>query len=251
MESAMPKKGNTMKCLFTLGIIATMLTFGGVAMAYPTFNGETGMVAMPNALTADNGSFIGAADLLFSNNQNSLKARALYGLSDRSEVGASLASGIVDGVGITAKYRLTDDPGRFTLAGGGSLTLADQDKTALDLYLVGTQAFTVRTDSDNPLLCTFGIHFVDLDNDNTLRPFFGAQLPLSDATRLIAEYQPKGGNIFKDPLTSVVLRHQFTSTWTCQAGLTNATGYGGTLGGTSGTILRPFVGAQFDFTQGR
>jgi len=231
-----------MKNLYTLGIIAGMLAMGSMAMAYPTLNGETGIVALPNALTAGNGSFVGAADLLFTND-NSLKVRALYGLSSQAEIGASLSSGDDNGISISAKYRFTSGPSRFNLAAGGALTAANHQDTAIDLYLVGTEAFPLGGQSSRPLLGTFGVHFVNIGSDNTLRPFIGAQYPIGPRSELGAEFQLRDGNFFHSPLTSVVLRHKFTSAWAGQVGVTNATGYGTTSG------YHPFLGAQFTFTQ--
>jgi hypothetical protein len=232
-----------MKSLFSLGIVAAVLTVGSIAMAYPTLNGETGIVALPNALTANAGSVVGAADVLFDYD-NTLKARALFGMSDRTEFGASLSTGIVDGISASAKYRFTDDHARFNLAGGGSLTLANHSDTAVDLYIVGTQAVSVGSES-HPLLLSLGLHFFNLNSDNTLRPFIGAQLPLGHHTELGAEYQLKKGDLFKEPLTSVVLRHSFTRIWAAQVGISNATGFGSTAD------YRPFIGAQYTFKQSR
>lgn len=245
MNAATPKKGNLMKYLYTLGIIAAVLTSGSIAMAYPTLNAETGIFALPNAYTADSGSTVGAVDLLLLDEEDTVKARMLYGYNDRFEMGAALSAGIVDGISVSAKYRLTDTPAKFNMAAGGSLTLANHDETAVDLYLVGTQSFVVNTESGKALLGTFGVHFVSANDDNTLRPFIGAQYPLGNKTELAAEYQVKDGNIFKKPLTSVVLRQQLSSEWTGQIGMSNATGFGAT------GDYRLFFGAQYLFTHGR
>ena len=229
-----------MKYLYTLGIIAAVLTFGSVAMAYPTLNAETGIVALPNALTADNGSIVGAADLLFAD-ENTLKARMLLGLTDRSEVGVSLSTGAVDGISISGKYRFTDGPASFNLAGGGSITLANHDSTVLDLYLVATQSFSVNPQSGKAMLGTFGVHFVNVRGDNTLRPFIGAQFPLGTQTELAAELQFNSG----DPIASAVIRHQLSTSITGQIGITNATGFGDTRSG------RVFIGAQYAFASRR
>ena len=79
MEIAMLKKGHLMKRL-TLGIIAALLTFGSMAMAYPTLKAETGIVALPNAYIANSGSFVGTMGLLFTD-ENTVKVRALYGFN--------------------------------------------------------------------------------------------------------------------------------------------------------------------------
>ncbi len=233
-----------MKRISTLGFLAAMLTIGSVAMAYPTLNAETGIVALPNALTADSGTLVGAADLLFAS-ENTLKLRALYGVNPHAELGASLSTGIVDGLSVSGKYRFTDGNSRFNLAGGASLTLANHSETAIDLYLVGTQAVTIDSASSKPLLVTFGVHFLsangDDGNDHTLRPFIGAQYPLGRHTELGAEYQLAKSDFFKDPLTSVVLRHAFSNTWAAQVGISNATGFQSTRD------YRPFIGAQYTF----
>jgi len=231
-----------MKSFYTLGILAVALTFGSMARAYPTLNAETGIVVLPNALTAQNGSVVGAADMLFAD-ENTFKARVLYGVDKNLEVGASLSTGITDGISISSKYRFTDPQSTFNLAAGGSLTLANHDQTAVDLYLVGTQAFSRGKTSVNPILGTFGVHFITENSDNTLRPFVGVQCPIGNNTQVAAEYQLKDGTFYQKPLTSVVLRHYFTTDWSAQIGVTNGTGFGST------TEVRPFVGVQYNFTQ--
>lgn len=235
-----------MKSLYTLGLLAAVLTIGSMAMAYPTLNAETGIVALPNAMTVDHGSFAGAADLLFDD-EDTLKLRAIYGLNDQAEVGASLSTGIVDGISVSAKYRFTGRDQRFNLAGGASLTLANHSETAVDLYLVGTQAISLSNESRKPLLVTFGVHFFDANGDSgddrTLRPFIGAQYPLGSRTELGAEYQLAKSDLFKDPLASVVLRHSFTRAWAGQIGISNATGFQSTRD------YRPFIGAQYIFSK--
>jgi len=236
-----------MKSLYTLGILAAAITFGSVAMAYPTLNGETGIVALPNALTTFTGSYVAAADLLLSDD-TTVKVRAIYGLNEQSEVGASVSLGEANGFSLSGKYRLTDPQSAFNLALGGSFTLTNNnnsqtnnDTSILDMYLVGTQAFAFGPDSHRAFLGTFGAHFVKTSDDNTIRPFIGAQLPLGDHTQLGAEYQVSGGNLFVKPLTSVVLRHRMNPQWSGQVGWSNATGFGATRD------YRLFLGTQYNF----
>ena len=236
-----------MKSLYTVGILAAAITFGSVAMAYPTFNGETGIVALPNALTTMSGSYVGAADLLFAND-NTVKVRAIYGLNEQSEVGASVSLGEANGFSLGGKYRLTDPQSAFNMAVGGSFTLTNNDSSQtnndtslLDMYLVGTQAFAFGPDMNRALLGTLGVHFIKTSDDNTIRPFIGAQLPLGNHTQLAAEYQVSDGNLFVKPLTSVVVRHRLNPQWTGQVGWTNATGFGATRD------YRLFIGTQYNF----
>ena len=214
-------------------------------MAYPTLNAETGIVSLPNAKTAQTGSIVGAADVLFSSQTTTGKAQVLYGLSDRAEVGASFSAGVVTGGSVSAKYRFTDDQTTFNLAAGGAFTVATGDDTAVDLYLVGTQAFNIGAASGRSLLGTFGVHFFSLNSDNTLRPFIAAQLPLGNRTQLEAEYQVKGGSLFADPLTSVAIRQKFNPSWSGQAGISNADGFG------TSRSYRLFLGALYTFGAGK
>lgn len=232
-----------MKILYTLSILAASLALGSVAMAYPTLNGATGIVALPNALTAADGSVVGAADLLFDS-ENTLKLRALYGLNNRVELGASLSTGIVDGLSVGGKYRFTDAHAAFNLAAGGSLTLANHDETGVDLYLVGTQGIALSSEA-RKLLLSFGVHFISFEGDHTMRPFIGGQYPLGSRTEIGAEYELKDSDLFKSPMTSVVLRHKFTRTWAAQLGISNATGFGATKD------YRPFIGAQYTFSHAK
>jgi len=215
-----------------------------MAMAYPTFNAETGIVALPNALTAKDGSLAIAADVMFTDT-NTVKARVIYGLNNRIEVGASLTAGNTNGGSISAKYRITDDVSRFNFAAGASLTFDNHTDNVLDAYLAATQAFATVTDARHPILGTLGVHLINVNSDNTLRPFVGVQIPMGNRTQLGAEYQLKGGDLFTDPLTSVVLRHNFDQAWTGQVGATNA------IGGGSGDThtYRLFIGAQYTFAK--
>lgn len=230
--------------LYSLGISALLLALGSFAMAYPTLNAHTGLITLPNAYTADSGIYTVAADMMFAG-EDTLKARVLYGLSERAEIGASFSTGVTEGVSISGKYQLTDPYSEFNLAGGGSVILADNSDTLLDLFLVASRSFAVGSESGKKLLGTFGVHFINFHDDNTLRPFIGAQYPLGENTEIAAEYQFSKGNIFASPLASVVLRHGITPSLTGQVGFSNASGYGST------NESRLFIGAAYTFNKAR
>jgi hypothetical protein len=159
-------------------------------------------------------------------------------------LGASLSAGRENGISVSGKYRFTDAPATFNLAFGGSATLADHSDSAVDLYLVGTQAFPLNAKTNSALLGTVGVHFINEDSDNTLRPFIGAEYPLGHHTQLAGEYQLRDGNAFKSPLTSVVIRHRLTPVLIGQVGITNSDSFETTRG------YHPFIGAQYTFTKG-
>lgn len=112
----MPKNGKMMKCLYTTGIIAALLIFGSVAMAYPTLRDGTGIVALPHANTPSSAGFFGAADLLLAQ-ENTVNVRVLYGINKRSMRDTSPFS-----------------PFKFNFAGGKSLALAVNFKRSAKIY---------------------------------------------------------------------------------------------------------------------
>ena len=176
--------------------------------------------------------------------KNTFKAQAIFGVSNRAELGAALSTGYSDGLNVSGKYRFTDAHANFNLAAGAAVTLANHNQTGVDVYLVGTEGITL-TNEERKLLLSFGVHFISFESDNTMRPFIGAQLPLGSHTEVGAEYQIADGDLFKAPLTSVELRHRFSRIWAAQVGYSNATGFGSTHS------YRPFIGAQYTFTQAK
>ena len=89
-----------MKILRFLFCATAGVALATAASAYPNFNATTGIIAVPTAFTVGSGAFIGAADVLFADDLT-LNARAIYGVTDRLELGASLTAGTDTAFGVT------------------------------------------------------------------------------------------------------------------------------------------------------
>ncbi|MHB9106280.1 MAG: hypothetical protein ACYDCO_04420 [Armatimonadota bacterium] len=105
-----------MRRLQTLWIVAALLAFGNVALAYPTLNAETANVGRTNSAIAGSDRW----NLLLAN-ENPVIIRTLYGSSEQS---ASPTSNVVERI---------SSPLKFNLAGGGSLSLAINLKGAVKI----------------------------------------------------------------------------------------------------------------------
>ena len=105
-----------MQRCYTLWIIAVLLTFGSVAMAYPSLNAETGNVARINPAIAGSDHW----NLIIAN-ENTVIIRALYGSNEQP---APPTSSVAERI---------SSPLKFNLAGGGSLSLAINLKGAVKI----------------------------------------------------------------------------------------------------------------------
>jgi len=228
-----------MKGLLTLGVFAAMLAAAGTVLAYPTFNGATGLVALPNAATVTAGSVVGAGDLVFTND-TMFVGRLQYGLDSNLEIGAMVSTGTVEGVGVNAKYRFSATPGNFNWAVGGAYVPVNDNDNGLELYLVGTRAFGGSTRGGS-VLGTIGLHYINFNDDSALVPFLGAQLPLNAASEIAAEIQFNDGGLLHRTLGSVAFRHQFTPALSGQIGITNAVGL------TAAHDSNVFAGLKYNF----
>ena len=96
-----------MQRLQALWIIAALLTFGSVALAYPSLNAEVGIVARIHPVIASGDRW----NLLIAN-ENAVIIRTLYGSNEQS---IPPTSSVVERI---------SHPLKLNLAGGGSLSLA-------------------------------------------------------------------------------------------------------------------------------
>jgi len=195
------------------------------AVAYPNFTGLTGIVGVPNALTTPSRSFTAAADVVFMND-TTLNARALYGATDRLEVGAALIAGEDTAFGIGAKFRLPVATTAGSLALGLSFVESNDGGSGSQAFIVGSRTIA-GMGAGNSLLGSLGLSFTDLEGVDGVRPFIGAQLVLPANFEIAGEFALEAGD-FNESIFSLVVRRRLAAGWTGELGFTNAAGFIGT-----------------------
>ena len=218
--------------------VALVLAFASLRIwAYPNLNATTGILAVPTAEVVRARTISWAGDVLFFDD-TTLNARAIYGLTDRLEVGAGVIVGNDTALGVSAKYYTGVDVGGFTWALGATLITGNEVGDGTQLYLAGSRPFGVQQENGTGLVGTVGVNFTDLENRSALRPFVGAQLRLDTATEVAGEFVLESGD-FGDSIFSLLVRQQLSDRLTGQLGLTNAYGFTGAENGIF------FIGAAY------
>ena len=111
-----------MKCTYLPGILAVVLTFGSIGMAYPTFDTKTGIIGQPHTYTVVSSSVVVSADW-FSHAGKSVKTRLLYGAYETVESAALLSPGKVDKTSIGAIGRFIHNLTNYKLTNDSSLAI--------------------------------------------------------------------------------------------------------------------------------
>jgi hypothetical protein len=213
-----------MRTLIRLGLVAGVLVATTAVRAYPNFNATQGILAVPTAEIAPMGTLGGAADVLFQDD-TTLNARVVLGLTPTVEAGAGLIIGEDTAFGLTGKLVLPITPGGFTWGLGASLIAADNDD-GFQLFFTGTRPFGSVGIAGAQLLGTLGVSFTDIEDVSAIRPFLGAQLRLGAGTELASEFIFEAGD-FDESIFSILLRQRFSERVSGQLGLTNALGFTG------------------------
>jgi len=204
-------------------LASAVLAVAMAGMAYPNFNGSTGIIGVPNALIQTNGSFFGAADVIFFEN-TTLNARAVLGLANNLEVGAVLDLDSGTAFGISAKYRV---PMAVTGDWAVGLSFADTDEAGSGFQFFAVTSRTLTGTMTNlDLLGTLGVTFTDFEDSTGVRPFVGAQLMLPQAFEIDGEFELESSD-FGDSIFSMVLRKQFSPRYGGEIGFTNASSFFG------------------------
>ncbi|MHB0935887.1 MAG: hypothetical protein ACYDCO_20285 [Armatimonadota bacterium] len=203
-------------------LAAAALALATAGLAYPNFNGSTGIIAVPNALIQADGAFFGAADVIFFDDA-AINARAVLGLTDNLEVGAALILGDNTGFGVSGKFRLPVATGAGAWAVGLSFADTDEGGSGYQAFVVTSRTLTGAADGMD-LLGSLGATFTDFENATGFRPFIGAQLMLPGAFEIDGEFELEAGD-FTDSIFSLGVRRQFTSTLGGELGFTNARGF--------------------------
>ena len=214
-----------MKKHWSLVVVTVLLACAGAAFAYPNLNGLTGIVAVPNAYLQDERTLSAAADVLFLDT-TTLNVRALYGLSNRFEVGALAVFAEDTGVGASLKYQFGQIPGDIMWAAGISVNGVTHGNSGTQIFVVGTKAFPVKQVTGCQVLGSVGINFTNVEDTDT-QLFVGAQVGIASGTELGGEYEFSASSPFDHPIVSLVVRHQFGERFVGEAGFTNANGFFG------------------------
>jgi hypothetical protein len=204
---------------------AALLGLTTIALAYPNFNATTGIIGVPNGIIQENGTFIGAADIVFIED-TLINARVVYGLTDNLEVGAVLNLGDDFAFGLSGKYRLPVTPTAGAWAIGLSFADTDEGGSGFQAFIVASRSLTGdMTNLD--LLGTLGATFTDFEGTSGFRPFVGAQLMLPNDFEIGGEFELEMGD-FTESIISIVVRRQFSPTIGAEIGFTNASAFFGT-----------------------
>lgn len=217
---------------------AVMLALTSVAQAYPNLNATTGLVATPTADVVGRAGLTGAADVIFLDD-TTFNVRGVLGVTEALELGAVGVTGVDDGFGVNAKYRLPTAIGGAAWAAGITFIAANDGADGTQFYLVGTRTLSAAS-INAPLRGSLGLSFTDIDSESAFRPFVSAQLGISPAMELGAEFMLETEDL-GDSIFSMVLRHRFNPRVIGQLGFTNASGF------TGGHDHDFFLGASYEF----
>lgn len=218
-------------------IVLGILLLGVTAEAYPNLSATSGILAVPTAVVVPANDAQWAGDVLFQND-TAFNGRITYGIADRLEVGAGIVAGPDTILGLNAKLRLPGMIGGFNWAAGATYSVADKAGSGTQLYATGTRAIPWVGATGLNLLGTLGVSFTDIKTASAFRPFVGAQLELPGGTEIAGEFVFETGN-FTDSVSTLLVRHSFTSRVAGEVGFTNAFGF------TSTQDHNLFVGIAF------
>jgi len=223
-----------MKQLLILGMIATLAC--SAFAAYPTLSGPSGLATLPDAGIAPTGQFMLAADYWNAEEWlgTTYPIRFLYGVNESLELGAIYWINNDDDAnawGINGKYVLPIALGNMPWAVGASYqNFSDWDENFIQVYFVGTKAFTEAADTMPGFKGTIGANWSkDTWNngdstDSAVRFFVGLEADFANKLALAGEFQTKNDNVDNNAIWSLVARYPFTGALSGQIGYTNAFG---------------------------
>lgn len=221
-----------MRLIAVLAAVMVALAAAGVAGAYPTLSGPTGLLTVPTTDTAPERSLEAAGDWAnLSADGNGFVVRGLLGATERVELGALYAhfsepSGRI--LGINGKLQLRSEPeSTFGLAVGANATDPGGDRfgdnsSGVQLYAVASKDLTSRAADLASVAWRMrvnaGLMYDSAEDDTALRPFVGLDFTQPDGGQLMLEYQARSGR----DVSSIGLRYPLAAQLTVQAGITNA-----------------------------
>lgn len=234
-----------MRKIHVLGFAAALLMFAGMAHAYPTLTGPTGLAVIPNAKLAPSGLSI-AADWrrLESDSssvtlpEESIPVRALFRFGGRIELGAMydpfVDQDIFDSVmGANAKIHIWRLFGGDVAIGAQVRREEFTDGTQTDYeqaYFAWTTDFDAETMDASNIAFTWGLNWTKVNPDvgadaSDIRAFLGARVAITDNCDLLGEFQSQNSSLGdENPITAATLRYRFSDNVASQVGITNAFG---------------------------
>lgn len=232
-------------------LLALLLCAAGMATAYPTLTGPTGLIALPTGDLPVSGIHL-AADTQKLDEGRAVPLRAQVVLGHGIEFGALFNpftdnSPLDTASGANVKIAMPYDDG-IRVGVGAQLvrqkTFAGLQTDYWQGYVAWTTDFQPEIYDVSNLTLTLGANWTVVDppfggNTDAFRGFFGAQFHLSDSLVIIAEYQTAERRIGDtDPIVSLGGRLRMGDILAVQGGVTNAQSL---LGGPRRTV---FLGAS-------
>jgi len=232
-----------MNTLRICGLLAA-LALAVSAMAYPTLMGPTGQAVIPTAMTAGSG-FTVAADYQSFEAGHEIPIRALFGIGQNLEVGASYAT-FSDDVNFTfnkawdanAKYAFATLLSGKAAIGAQYMNIdltTDATAKISQGYLAWTRNMTLGEDAEQALGITLGANWTQIKvaeedfSENGIRYFAGLDLMLTPMFSVLADYQTKRSEFEEErAISAVTARIQLNRMIALQLGSTNAIGPIGT-----------------------
>jgi|GEM_PF-2269471 len=240
-----------MKLVLTAMLAALLLGATGTAFGYPALIGPTGLAATPTANSASSGSLLVAGTFYNTEDSdlamdNSLAARAVFGLLLSLEVGAAFWRAGIDGADVDTASANAKIALPISLIGGktalGAVLASTNppigpDVTTTYIYVANTRSLLGIPGGAQVFSLTLGANWTQFEDGasvDDIRGFAGFEFAILDRLSLAAEYQSESGDLGDaDPLTSVVGRMVLNDNFYLEAGVTNADPLSGCFTATS------------------
>jgi hypothetical protein len=228
---------------FVLLVLLALLLGVGSAWAYPNFNGESGIVTLPNTEVTPVGTVNLAVSYqtMYENGSdiNIWPGRINAGVADKLELSAAYTLFDIDDPSAPdyqwtagAKFALLQEPAdELGLAIGGSYgkIVGDDDLAVTRAYLALSKDFDLVKDPENPIKGRFTagwayIKFGDPADFTISKPYAALEFIGETGATLGLEYRWKDSDVEPNAVFSAVARVPVTSdkAWWVEIGTTNS-----------------------------
>ena len=225
-----------MNTLRICGLLAA-LALAVSAMAIPTLMGPTGQAVIPTADVAGSGLTV-AADFQNFDVGNGIPVRALFGIGQNLEVGATYMlfdedTDLDNAIAANLKFAFGNILGGRPAVGAQFMRLEDIDGDTADIiqaYLAWTHNMMLGEDDAQALAITLGANWtqIDAEGEETIddtRFFGGIDLALSERLSVLVDYQTESSDLLDDrAMTAISARVALNRMLSMQVGTTNALG---------------------------